>query len=68
MIMHVNILLSDFFLQVREVRSQLKDIMDQQRLPVISSGTEWDIVRKCICSAYFHHAARLKVIDFFILC
>ena len=35
--------------------------MDQQRLPVISTGTEWDIVRKCICSAYFHQAARLKV-------
>ena len=35
--------------------------MDQQRLPLISTGTEWDIVRKCICSAYFHQAARLKV-------
>ena len=47
--------------QVREVRQQLKDIMDQQKLPLVSSGTEWDIVRKCICSAYFHQAARLKV-------
>ena len=47
--------------QVREVRQQLKDIMDQQKLPLVSSGTEWDIVRKCICSSYFHQAARLKV-------
>ncbi len=47
--------------KVREVRQQLKDIMDTQRLPVISCGTEWDIVRKCVCSAYFHQAARLKV-------
>ena len=47
--------------KVREVRQQLKDIMDQQKLPLVSSGTEWDIVRKCICSAYFHQAARLKV-------
>lgn len=29
-------------------------------LQVVSSGTDWDIVRKCICSAYFHNAARLK--------
>ena len=47
--------------QVREVRQQLKDIMDQQKLPLVSCGTEWDIVRKCICSSYFHQAARLKV-------
>ena len=47
--------------KVREVRQQLKDIMDQQKLPIVSCGTEWDIVRKCICSAYFHQAARLKV-------
>ena len=48
-------------LQVREVRGQLKEIMDQQKMPMISSGNEWDVVRKSICSAYFHQAARLKV-------
>ena len=47
--------------KVREVRQQLKDIMDQQKLTLVSCGTEWDIVRKCICSSYFHQAARLKV-------
>lgn len=47
--------------KVREVRQQLKDIMDSQKLAVVSCGTEWDVVRKCICSAYFHQAARLKV-------
>lgn len=36
--------------KVREVRQQLKDILVQQKLPVISCGTDWDIVRKCICS------------------
>ena len=35
--------------------------MDAQKLPLVSCGTDWDIVRKCICSAYFHQAARLKV-------
>lgn len=48
-------------LQVREVRAQLKDIMVQQRMSLASCGTDWDIVRKCICAAYFHQAAKLKV-------
>lgn len=47
--------------QVREVRSQLKDIMVQQRMNLISCGSDWDIIRKCICAAYFHQAAKLKV-------
>ena len=46
--------------KVREVRQQLKDIMDSQKLDVKSCGN-WDAVRKCICAAYFHQAARLKV-------
>lgn len=36
--------------KVREVRQQLKDIMDQLKLPIISSGQDWDVIRKCICS------------------
>jgi pre-mRNA-splicing factor ATP-dependent RNA helicase DHX38/PRP16 len=36
--------------KVREVRQQLKDILVQQKIEVISCGTEWDIIRKCICS------------------
>ncbi|XP_067934031.1 pre-mRNA-splicing factor ATP-dependent RNA helicase PRP16-like [Watersipora subatra] len=46
--------------KVREVRQQLKEIMDSQKMELISCGMEWDIVRKCICSSYFHQAARLK--------
>lgn len=33
----------------------------QQRMSLASCGTDWDIVRKCICAAYFHQAAKLKV-------
>ena len=37
--------------KVREVRQQLKDIMDSLKLPIISSGQDWDVIRKCIiCS------------------
>lgn len=44
--------------KAREVRQQLEDIMKQQRLPLISCQTDWDTVRKCITSGYFHQAAR----------
>ncbi|KAJ9583989.1 hypothetical protein L9F63_021659, partial [Diploptera punctata] len=54
--------------KVREVRQQLKDILVQQKIDVISCGTDWDIIRKCICSAYFHQAARLKGIGEYVNC
>lgn len=46
--------------KAREVRSQLLDIMKTLRMQVITCGTDWDIIRKCICSAYFHQSAKLK--------
>lgn len=52
--------------KVREVRSQLKDIMDSQKMEIVSSGTDWEVIRKCICSAYFHQAARLKGIGEYV--
>ena len=54
--------------KVREVRQQLKEIMESQKLPIISCGNEWDGIRKCICSAYFHQAARLKGIGEYVHC
>nr|XP_027203438.1 pre-mRNA-splicing factor ATP-dependent RNA helicase PRP16-like [Dermatophagoides pteronyssinus] len=52
--------------KVREVRQQLKEIMESHKLPIISCGNEWDCIRKCICSAYFHQAARLKGIGEYV--
>ena len=52
--------------KVREVRAQLKEIMEQQKMKMVSCGTEWDIVRKCICAAFFHQAARLKGIGEYV--
>ena len=46
--------------KAKEVRTQLLDIMQQQKIAITSSGSDWDIVRKAICSAYFHNAAKLK--------
>jgi pre-mRNA-splicing factor ATP-dependent RNA helicase DHX38/PRP16 len=41
--------------KVREVRAQLLDIMKVLKIPETSSGMDWDIVRKAICSSYFHN-------------
>lgn len=54
--------------KVREVRQQLEEILKQQKLELTSCGNDWDIVRKCICSAYFHQAARLKGIGEYVNC
>ncbi|KAF7703394.1 hypothetical protein HF521_022401 [Silurus meridionalis] len=52
--------------KVREVRAQLKDIMVQQKINLVSCGSDWDIIRKCICAAYFHQAAKLKGIGEYV--
>jgi pre-mRNA-splicing factor ATP-dependent RNA helicase DHX38/PRP16 len=46
--------------KVREVRSQLMDIMKSSNIAYHSCGTDWDVVRMAICSSYFQNAARLK--------
>jgi pre-mRNA-splicing factor ATP-dependent RNA helicase DHX38/PRP16 len=43
-----------------QVREQLREIMEQQKLALESAAMEWDVVRKAICSAYFHNAAKMK--------
>ncbi|KAL3818680.1 hypothetical protein ACJIZ3_004585 [Penstemon smallii] len=65
---------NDHFLHVkglrkaREVRSQLLDILKTLKIPLTSCGPDWDVVRKAICSAYFHNAARLKGIGEYVNC
>jgi pre-mRNA-splicing factor ATP-dependent RNA helicase DHX38/PRP16 len=46
--------------KVREVRAQLLDIMKTLKMTLTSTGMDWDIVRKAVCSSYFHNAARMK--------
>uniref|UniRef100_A0A1D1Y1U1 RNA helicase n=1 Tax=Anthurium amnicola TaxID=1678845 RepID=A0A1D1Y1U1_9ARAE len=65
---------NDHFLHVkglrkaREVRSQLMDILKSLKIPLTSCGMDWDVVRKAICSAYFHNAARLKGVGEYVNC
>ncbi|KAK1380552.1 hypothetical protein POM88_027296 [Heracleum sosnowskyi] len=59
---------ADSVFKAREVRSQLPDILKTTKIPLTSCGPNWDIVRKAICSAYFHNVARLKGIGEYVNC
>ncbi|RHY61624.1 hypothetical protein DYB34_008418, partial [Aphanomyces astaci] len=52
--------------KAREVREQLVDIMKQQKMPLTTCGTHWDVVRKAICSAYFYNSAQIKGIGEYV--
>ncbi|OQE21087.1 hypothetical protein PENSTE_c012G01683 [Penicillium steckii] len=52
--------------RAKEVRDQLHDIMSVQKMELVSCGTDWDLIRKCICSGFYHQAARVKGIGEFI--
>lgn len=52
--------------RAKEVRDQLVEIMRLQKMEMISCGTDWDVIRKCICSGYYHQAAKVKGIGEYI--
>lgn len=54
--------------KAREVRSQLMDMMKAEKMRYLSCNTDWDAVRKCICSSYFHQAARIKALGEYVNC
>jgi pre-mRNA-splicing factor ATP-dependent RNA helicase DHX38/PRP16 len=50
----------------REVRQQLMDILQTQKMNYSSCGSNWDVIRKCICASYFYQAAKLKGIGEYV--
>lgn len=52
--------------KVREIREQLKDIMEQLKMEVVSCKQNWDVLRKTICSGYFTNAAKIKGIGEYV--
>lgn len=52
--------------RAKEVRDQLLDIMRMQKMTMASCGTDWDPIRKCICSGYYHQAAKVKGIGEYV--
>lgn len=54
--------------KAREVRAQLEDIMATLKLPLITCGTDWDTLRKCLVEGYFHQAGKVKGIGEYTHC
>jgi len=52
--------------KAREVREQLQDIMNTKSMKLVSTGTDFDVIRKAIAAGYFHQAARVKGIGEFV--
>ena len=42
--------------KVKEVRTQILDICSQLKMRVETCGTDWDQVRKAVCSAHLQNA------------
>ena len=43
-------------------RSCLVEIRHRSRMPILTCGSDWDQVRKAVCSAYFQNAGRMKTV------
>lgn len=51
--------------RARDIRQQLVEIMSKQKIS-LESVSDWDIVRRVLCSAYFHQAACAKGIGEYV--
>ena len=52
--------------RAQEIRDQITDIMKTHDMPLVSSGMDWDVIRKCICTGYYHQAAKSKGVSEYI--
>lgn len=46
--------------RAQEIRNQISDIMTSLKMEMVSCGYDLDIVRECICSGFYHQAAKRK--------
>ncbi|QIW95852.1 hypothetical protein AMS68_001370 [Peltaster fructicola] len=46
--------------RAQEIRNQIKDILTSSDMQLVSCGYDLDVVRECICSAYYHQAAKRR--------
>jgi pre-mRNA-splicing factor ATP-dependent RNA helicase DHX38/PRP16 len=53
--------------RAKEIREQIADILALQKdMRLVSCGTDWDTIRMCICSGYYHQASKVKGIGEYI--
>ncbi|CAO1616760.1 unnamed protein product [Parajaminaea phylloscopi] len=65
---HTHFLHARTLRKAREVRTQLEDIMKTLKLPLVSCGTDWDTIRKCLVEGFFHQAGKVKGIGEYVHC
>ncbi|RDA94201.1 hypothetical protein CP533_6539 [Ophiocordyceps camponoti-saundersi (nom. inval.)] len=46
--------------RAKEIREQLLDIVRMQKMQLRSCGMDWDLIRRCVCSGYYHQAAKYR--------
>ncbi|KAF7198483.1 Pre-mRNA-splicing factor ATP-dependent RNA helicase prp16 [Pseudocercospora fuligena] len=46
--------------RAQEIRQQITDIMTSNKMEIKTCGYDLDVVRECICSGYYHQAAKRK--------
>lgn len=51
-----------------EIRQQLLEIMQKTKMQIKSSKLKWDVVRKCICTAYLQNSAKIKCVKKYLNC
>lgn len=52
--------------KVDEIRKQLCDIMIQQKVPIVSCGKNYELIRKTIATGFFHNCAKLRGIGEYV--
>lgn len=46
--------------KAEDIRKQLLRVMEKQNFTLKSAGSNWDIIRECICTGFSHQAAKLS--------
>lgn len=46
--------------KAEEIKNQLEQIMASARLSLVSTGSDWTILRECIAASYYHQSATLS--------
>ncbi|KAG0658877.1 DEAH-box RNA helicase prp16 [Monosporozyma unispora] len=54
-----NFLIYRSLARAHEIRRQLVKVMRENDIPLVSSGSDWNIVRRSICSGFAHQAAKV---------
>ncbi|KAI9890784.1 MAG: DEAH-box RNA helicase prp16 [Vezdaea aestivalis] len=61
-----NFLHSKTLRRAADIRAQLRDILVALKLEIKSCGTDWELIRKCVCAGFYYQAAKIKGVDEYV--